>query len=259
VIHWPLRRRWCALIIPALCLLALASTSSASTRTARLNDGLDPTLTYDIERVDATLDRAHAQLRVSVRLYRPFPTAFDSYNFWYQGVSVTVAGSPSILDCRWGSDTVGAVHLSITPTAQAPTEPRPEIHEASARVSYRQAGAPVPLSFSTDRRTAFVTVDDELLNAADLRCLSVNASGQSTYDPRQPNGGPSSEGQLAAYFSGFAPQARLKRALRACDTRYAGRKRAVRRASAAPGNVSRTRSESTRPSSPPAEDPGVGR
>ena len=219
-----------ALIVSALCALGTPSASAASTRTARLTDGLDPTLTYDLERVNATLDRDHAQLRVSVRLHRPFPTSFSGYNFWYQGVSVTVAGSPLVLDCRYGSDAVGAVHLSINPTAQAPTKQQAEIHEASARVSYRQAAAPVPLSFSADRRTAFVTVDDELLNGADLRCLAAGATGRSTYDPRQPSGGPVSETEIAAYFAGFSPQARLKKALRACNVRHKGRKAAVRRA-----------------------------
>jgi hypothetical protein len=208
-------------------LTATAPASNAAVRTAALTDGRDPTLTYDLQRVRATLDRSSAELRVSVRLYRPFPTAFADYGYWYQGMSVAVTGAPTILDCRYGADALGAVHLSISPTEQAPTLDVPEIHEASARVAYRQSSEPVPLSFSGDRRTATVTVDDELLRGADLRCLSASSSGRTSYDPRQPGGGPTSETGVATYFSGFSPRARFKQAVRSCERRYRGHKHAV--------------------------------
>jgi hypothetical protein len=123
---------------------------------------------------------------------------------------------------------VGAVQLSIRPTREAPTSEVPEIHEASARVSYRLSSTPVPLAFSADRRTAIVTVDDELLHGADLRCLRAGSSGRISYDPRQPGGGPLGEAGMATYFDGFSPHARLNKALRSCARRYRGHAKAVR-------------------------------
>jgi hypothetical protein len=228
--RYAVRAALCGLALPIAVIAVSPRASAANTRTATVTDGVDPTATYDLQRVRATLDRSRAQLRVSVKLHRPFPTAFSDYGYSYQGVSIDVRGRPSVIDCRYGSDTVGAVHLSIGPTAQTPTQELPEIHEASAHVSYRQLSAPVPLSFSPDRRTATVTVDDELLHGADLRCLSAGSSGRVTYDPRQPFGGPSGDGQLATYFAGFSPRARLKRSLGACDRRFKGRKHGVARA-----------------------------
>jgi hypothetical protein len=141
-------------------------------------------------------------------------------SYWYQGVSVTVRGRPSLIDCRWGTEVVGAVRLFIEPKAAQPTPQMPDIYEASARVAYRQETVVVPLSFTADRRTAIVTVEDELLRGADLRCLAADSSGQAVYDPRQPNGGPVSEDEIGAYFSGFSPRSRLRRALRRCNTKF---------------------------------------
>lgn len=47
----------------------------------------------------------------------------------------------------------------------------------------------MPLRFSADRRIAVVTVDDELLRGADLRCVSTTSAGRAIYDPRQPTAG----------------------------------------------------------------------
>jgi hypothetical protein len=97
-------------------------------------------------------------------------------------------------------------------------------------VSYRQEPSPLPLAFTADRLTASVTVEDELLRGADLRCLSVTTSGRSTYDPSQPGGGPAIEEPLGAYFAGFSPRAQLKRALRRCAARHKSEREARKRA-----------------------------
>jgi hypothetical protein len=204
----------------ALALMALTpAAAAADVRTATLRDGVDPTLTYDLRRVTAKLDRSAGRLEVAVLLHRPFPTGLDG-SYWYSGITVSVNGAPRAGDCRGGVDTVGATRLFIEPQAPAPTADAPEIHAASARVSYRQEAVPLPLAFAPDRLTASVTVEDELLRGADLRCLSMNAAGRSTYDPRQPSGGPASEEPLATYFAGFSPRARLSKALRRCAARY---------------------------------------
>ena len=223
-------RRVSRLIGLALALMSLTpAAAAADVRTVTLRDGVDPTLTYDVQRVTATLDRSAGRLEVAIHLHRPFPTALDG-SYWYSGIAVSVNGPPNGGDCRGGSDTVGATRLFIEPEQPAPTAEVPEIHQASARVSYRQEPAPLPLAFVADRRTASVTVEDELLRGADLRCLSVNATGRSTYDPRQPDGGPAGEEPLAAYFAGFSPRARLKRAVRRCAARYEARGEVRRRA-----------------------------
>src|SRR4051794_38288004 len=82
--------------------------------------------------------------------------------YWLPGITVSVTGKPSMLDCQFATDTVGAARLFIEPAAQDPTPDRPEIHEASARVSYRQETTAVPLTLTGDRLTAVVTIDDEL-------------------------------------------------------------------------------------------------
>jgi hypothetical protein len=214
--------RWISplrLIGLALALMApIPAAAAGSVRTATLKDGVDPTLTYDLRRVGATLDRSAGRLELEIVLHRPFPTALDG-SYWYSGIAVSVNGPPNGGDCRGGSDTVGATRLFIEPERPAPTADFPEIHRASVRVSYRQEPALQPVAFTADRLTASVTVEDELLRGADLRCLSANAMGRSTYDPRLPDGGPISEEPLGAYFAGFSPRAQLKRALRRCAAR----------------------------------------
>jgi hypothetical protein len=222
------RVRCCAGLALALMWL-IPAVAEAGVRKATLKDGVDPTLTYDVQRVRAKLDRSAGRLDVSVRLHRPFPTALDG-SYWAAGIAVSVNGAPSGGDCRGGSDTVGATRLFIKPGQPAPTPELPEIHQASARVSYGQETTPVPLTFTADRRTASVTVENELLRGADLRCLSVNSIGRSTYDPRQPDGGPAIEQPLGAYFAGFSPRAQLRRALRRCATRHDSKRDARRRA-----------------------------
>lgn len=204
----------------ALALISLTpAAAAADVRTATVRDGVDPTLTYDVRRVSATLDRSAGRLDVAILLHRPFPTALDG-SYWYSGIALSVNGAPSFGDCRGGSDTVGATRLFVEPERPVPTDDAPEIHAASARVSYRADAVPLPLAFAPERLTASVTVEDELLRGADLRCLSVTAAGRSAYDPRQPGGGPASEEPLATYFAGFSPRARLKRALRRCAARH---------------------------------------
>lgn len=97
-------------------------------------------------------------------------------------------------------------------------------------MSYRQEITPVSLSLTADRLIASVTVEDELLRGADLRCLSATATGRSGYDPRLPDGAPSIDGPLGSYFAGFSPRAQLKRALRRCASRYESRRDARERA-----------------------------
>ena len=215
----------------ALVLMSLTPppAAAAGIRTATLNDGVDPTLTYDVQRVRATLDRSEGRLDVSVALHRPFATVLDG-SYWASGIAVSVNGAPTGGDCRGGTDIVGATRLFIEPAQPAATAEVPEIHQASARVSYRQESTPVALTFTVDRRTASVTVEDELLRGADLRCLSVNSMGRSTYDPRQPDGGPAMEQPLEAYFAGFSPRAQLRRALRRCAARHKPRREARKRA-----------------------------
>jgi hypothetical protein len=80
-----------------------------------------------------------------------------------------------------------------------------------------------------------------LLRGADLRCLAADSTGRAAYDPRQPNGGPMGEDELDAYFAGFSPRARLRRALRRCNARFhRGHRRAAcrRRAHKRFANVS---------------------
>lgn len=167
----------------------------------------------------ARLDRSTGRLEVSVALHRPFPLALDR-SYWYSGITVSVNGAPSAAgDCRTGSDTVGATWLFIGPEQPTPTPELPGIDRATARVSYRQETTPMPLTFTGDRRTATVTVDDELLRGADLRCLSVYATGRAAYDPRQPDGGPASEGPFGRYFAASLPE-------RSSDERCAGAPRA---------------------------------
>jgi hypothetical protein len=202
---------------------------AADVRTATLRDGVDPTLTYDVRRVAATLDRSAARLELTILLHRPFPTALDG-SYWAAAIAVSVNGPPNGGDCRNGSDTVGATRLFIEPAQPAPTADVPEIHQASAHVSYRQEPSPLLLAFTADRLTASVTVEDELLRGADLRCLSVTTSGRSTYDPSQPGGGPAIEEPLGAYFAGFSPRAQLKRALRRCAARHKSEREARKRA-----------------------------
>jgi hypothetical protein len=138
--------------------------------------------------------------------------------------------SASLGDCRGGSDTVCATRVFIEPAQATPTAETPEIHQASARVSYRQETTPVALTLTGDRRAATVTVEDELLRGADVRCLSVNSTGRYTYDPRQPDGGPAIEQPLGGYFAGFSPRARLKRALKRCAAQYPTRRETRNRA-----------------------------
>jgi hypothetical protein len=142
---------------------------------------------------------------------------------------VSVNGPPDGGDCRSGSVTIGATRLFIEPVQPAPTADVPEIHQASARVSYREESSSLPLAFTSDRLTASVTVEDELLREADLRCLSVTTSGRSTYDPRQPDGGPTIEEPIGAYFAGLSPRAQLKRALRRCAARHRSEREARKR------------------------------
>jgi hypothetical protein len=205
-----------ALALAAAAALLASQPASAEVRTATVRDGVDPTLQYDIARIRAKLDRTAGTLRLSVRLHRPFPTATE--NSWIGGISVAAYGRSSVAgDCRYGTDTVGATRLLIDTATTAPTPELPEIHVAETLVSYRQAWAATALRISADRLTATVTVTDELLRGADLRCVSAQSTGRAVYDPRQPGGGPSIEQPFAGYFAGFSPKALLRKALARCD------------------------------------------
>ena len=85
-----------------------------------------------------------------------------------------------------------------------------------------------------------LTVDDKLLRGADLRCMSVTSAGRSSYDPWQPDGGPTSDEPLAGYFPGFSAAAAFdghSTASTGASRDYIG-PRGVKHANAAPTNAS---------------------
>jgi len=175
-------------------------------------------LTYDLQHVTARLDRSTGRLEVSVALHRPFPLALDR-SYWYAGITVSVNGAPSAAgDCRTGSDTVGATWLFIEPGQPTPTPELPGIDRATARVSYRQETTPIPLTFTGDRRTATVTVDDELL--AEPTCA---ASRSTRPDARHTIRGSPTVGRPAR---GRSAAASPRRPERSSDERCAGAPRA---------------------------------
>lgn len=197
-------------------------------RSALLKDGVDRTVSYDVAEVRANLDRAAARLEVTVRLHKPFPA--DVPDYYWAGVSIAVGHRPTLAaDCRYAGGGVGHTSILIEPRAARPTALLPEIHVAEVRVSYRGAPVDLPLTFSDDRKTATVMIEDNLLRRADLRCLNARATGRGPRDASQPDGGPSADDIQAAYFKGFSPQARRRQMLRRCEQRHRGRQNAGKR------------------------------
>lgn len=207
------------LIMALLSVFGLAATARAESRHTVIEDGPDPSVAFDLERVAVTLDNSTGSLRFDVTLWRPPPPP-DAAN---DGLRLRIDVNRDPLECyRYGTGAVlgsgidldkpsvlssgGDFSLSVGPTtdyAAAPPAPR-----------YAASGYPgtlyqQPVALSPDGRSFSVSFQDAALIGADLRCISGNGGLQKKDPNEYVDAAPGVEGRWAEFFSGYIPRFRV--------------------------------------------------
>lgn len=185
-------------------VVTLAGTTGAhaETRTATIQDGPDPTVLYDIERVTARFDRAAASVDVHIRLNHPLPSPGSDTS--YGSLSVTLVSTLGYDDkcSAYGSRTsVGDTSIRIAETGYGTTAR----YEATTNVNFRLEHPALPLQITDDRQGLSVSVTDGLYAQFNPRCLSASGSGRGAYDAAQPGGGPTADAVEPVFFEGYGP------------------------------------------------------